>query len=182
MDYSTPGFPVLHCLLELAQTHVRWVGDAIQTSHLLLPLLLLPSIFLSIRIFSSESALHISCPKYWCFSFNPSNGYSALISFRIDWFDLLAIQGPLKSLLQHCNLKASEWLCCRCKFWKPVSWAMTFCRYTTVTESPPSGSNSCPLVLGPLQHQLDTSPLLVLIYSSGHKGVLLNACRIFFHL
>ena len=70
---------------------------------LCLPLLLLPSIFLSIRVFSSESALHIRWPKYWHFSFNisPSNEYAGLISFKIDWFDLLIVQGTLKSLLQH---------------------------------------------------------------------------------
>ena len=71
------------------------------------PLLLLSSIFPSIRVFSSESALHIRWPKYWSFSFNPSNEYSGLISFRIDWFDLLAVQGTLKNLLQHHSLKAS---------------------------------------------------------------------------
>ena len=79
--------------------------------HLILcrPLLLLPSIFPSIRVFSSESVLHIRWPKYWSFSFNisPSNEYSGLISFRIDWFDLLAVWGTLKSLLQHHNSKAS---------------------------------------------------------------------------
>ena len=73
------------------------------------PLLLLPSIFPSIRIFSNESALHIRWPKYWSFSFNisPSNEYSGLISFRMDWLDLLAVQGTLKSLLQHYSSKAS---------------------------------------------------------------------------
>ena len=73
------------------------------------PLLLLPSIFPSIGVFSNESALHIEWPKYWIFSFSisPSNEYSGLVSFRIDWFDLLAIWGTLKSLLQHHNLKAS---------------------------------------------------------------------------
>ena len=73
------------------------------------PLLLLLSIFPSIRVFSSEVALHIRCPQYWSFSssINPSNGYSELISLRIDWFDLLAVQGTLKSLLQHHNWKAS---------------------------------------------------------------------------
>ena len=82
---------------------MHWVGDAIQPSHPLLFLLLLPSIFPSIRVFSNESALHIRCPKYWSFSFSisPSNEYSVLISFRIDWFDLLAVQGTLKGLLQH---------------------------------------------------------------------------------
>ena len=89
MDCNTPGFPVLHNLLELAQTHVHSVTDAIQPSHPLLPLLFLPSVFPSIRVFSSESALRIKWPKYWSFSFSisPSNDYSGLISFRIDWFD-----------------------------------------------------------------------------------------------
>ena len=81
------------------------------SNHLILyrPHLLSPSIFLSIRVFSSESALHIRWPKYWSFSFSisPSNEYSGLISFRIDWFDLLEVHGTLKSLLQHHNLKAS---------------------------------------------------------------------------
>ena len=108
MDCSTPGFPVLHYLPEFAQTHVRWVSDAIQPSH---PhsLLLLPSIFPSIRVFSHESALLIRWAKYWSFSssISPFNKYSGFISFRIDWFDLLAVQGTLKSLLQHHSLKAS---------------------------------------------------------------------------
>ena len=109
MDCSTPGFPVLHHIPKLAQTHVHWVGDAIQPSHLLSSLLLLPSVFLSTRIFSSESALCIRWPNYWSFSFSisPSNEYWGLISFRIDWFDLLAVQGTLKSLLQHHISKAS---------------------------------------------------------------------------
>ena len=77
------------------------------------PLLLLPSIFPSLRVFSSESALHIKWPKYWSFSFNisPSNEHSGLISFRIDWLDLLAVQGTLKSLLQHHSSKASILWC-----------------------------------------------------------------------
>ena len=81
------------------------------SNHLILchPLLLLPSIFPSIKVFSSESVLHIRWPKYWSFSFNisPSNEYSGLISFRMDWLDLLAVQGILKSLLQHHSSKAS---------------------------------------------------------------------------
>ena len=84
-------------------------------NHLILchPLLLLPSIFLSIRVFSSESALRIRWPKYWSFSYNisPSNEHSGLISFRTDWLDLLAVQGTLKSLLQHHSSKASITLC-----------------------------------------------------------------------
>ena len=108
MDCSTPGFPVLHCLLDFVQTHVYWVNYVNQPSHPLCPLLLLPSIFPSIRVFSTESALCIKWPKYWSFSFSisPSNEYSGLISFRIDWFDLAA-QGILKSLLQHHSLKES---------------------------------------------------------------------------
>ena len=94
---------------ELVQTHVHWVGGVIQPSHPLLPLLLLPSIFPSNRVFSNESALRIRWPKYWSFSFSssPSNEYSGFISFRIDWFDLLIVQGTLRSLLQHHSLKAS---------------------------------------------------------------------------
>ena len=103
-----PDSTVLHYLLEFAQIHIHWVSDAIQPSHPLTPLLL-PSIFPSIRVFSNKSALHIRWPKYWNFSFSISlsNEYSGLISFRIDCFDLLAVQGTLKSLLQHHSSKAS---------------------------------------------------------------------------
>ena len=87
------------------------IESVMPSNHLLLcpPLLLLPSVFPSIRVFSSESALHIRWPKYWSFSFNinPSNEHSRLISFRMDWLDLLAVQGTLKSLLQHHSFKAS---------------------------------------------------------------------------
>ena len=109
MDCSTPVFSVHHEFLELAQNHVCRVGDDIQPSHPLLPLLPLPSIFPSIRVFFNELALHIRRPKDWSFSFSISlsNDYSGLISFRIDWFDLLAVQGTLKSLLQHHSSKAS---------------------------------------------------------------------------
>ena len=91
MDCSTPGLPVHHQLLDLAQTHVHWVSDAIQPSHPLSPLFLLPSIFLSIKVFPSESVLHIRGPKHWSFSFtiSPSNERSGLISFRTDKFDFL---------------------------------------------------------------------------------------------
>ena len=108
MDCSTPGFPVNHQLLEFAQTHVHWVGDAIQPSHPLLSLSSPASIFPSIRVFSNESALHIRWPKYWSFSFNisPSNEYSGLISFKIEWFDL-AVQRTLKSFLQYHSSKTS---------------------------------------------------------------------------
>ena len=121
MDRSMPGSSVLQYLPEFAQTHVHWVGNAIQSSHPLPRLSPLPSIFASIRIFSSEAALCIRSPKYYSFSISPSNQYSRLISFRIDWFDLLAfridwfdllvVQGTLKSLLQHHISKASILWC-----------------------------------------------------------------------
>ena len=107
MDCSMPGFPVLCHLLEFSQlTSLEMVMPSNHVIHCH-PLLLLPSIFPSIRVFSSESALHIRWPKYWSFSISPSTEYSGLISFRIDWFDLLAVQGTLKSLLQHHSSKAS---------------------------------------------------------------------------
>ena len=113
MDCSMPGFPVHHQLLELAQTHII---EAVMTSkHLILCccLVFLPSIFSSIRIFSNESVLRIRWPKYWSFSFsiNPSNEYSGLISFRMDWLDLLAVLGTLRSLLQQHSSKASILRC-----------------------------------------------------------------------
>ena len=109
MHCSMPGFPVHHQLLEFAQTHVHRIGDAIQPPLPLSPLLLLPSIFPIIRVFSNESVLHIRWSKYYSFSLsiNPSSEYSGLISFRIDWFDLLEVQGTLKSFLQHDSSKAS---------------------------------------------------------------------------
>jgi len=104
MNCSTPGLPVYHRLPES-------INSVMASNHLILrhPLLLPPSIIPSIRVFSSESVLHIRWPKYWSFSFNisPSNENSGLISFRMDWLDLLAFQGTLKSLLQHHSSKAS---------------------------------------------------------------------------
>ena len=116
MDCSTQGHPVQHQLPELTHTHVHWVGDAIQHTILCHPLLLLLSIFPSIGIFSSESVLRIRWPKYWSFSFSvsPSNEPPGLISFRMDWLDLLAVQGTLKSLLQHHSSKA------------PILWCSAF--------------------------------------------------------
>ena len=109
MNCSMPGLRVHHQLLEFTQTHIHWVGDAIQSSHLLSSLLLLAPIPPSIRVFSNESTLCMKWPKYWSFSFSisPSNEHPGLISFRMDWLVLLAVQGTLKSLLQHHSLKAS---------------------------------------------------------------------------
>ena len=104
MNHSTPGLPVCHHLPEFTQTHVHRVRDAIQPSHPRLP-----PIPPSIRVFFSESTLHMRWPKYWSFSFSiiPSKEIPGLISFRMDWLDLLAVQGTRKSLLQHHTSKAS---------------------------------------------------------------------------
>ena len=105
VDCSTPGLPVHHQLLELTQ--LMSIESVMPSDHLILcrPLLLLPSIFPNIRVFSNESVLCIRWPKYWSFSFSisPSIEYSGLISFRMDCLDLLAVQGTLKSILQHSN-------------------------------------------------------------------------------
>ena len=111
LDCSLPGFPVLHHLPEFAQTHVHWVGDVIQPSHPLSspsP----PALNLSQHqgLFQWVSSSH-QWPKYWSFSISTSNEYSGLISFRVGWLDLLAVQGTLKSLLQHYSSKASILLC-----------------------------------------------------------------------
>ena len=112
MDCSMLGSPVLHHLLELTQTHAHKL--VMPSNHLLrCPLLLLPSIFPSIRVFSNESVFRIGWPKYWsfCFSISPSNEHSGLIFFRIDWFYLFAFQGTLKSLLQNYSSEASILQC-----------------------------------------------------------------------
>ena len=109
MDYSTPGFPILHQLPELAQTNVHQVSDAIQPFRSLSsPSPPTPSLSQH-QVFSNESALHIRWPKYWNFSFSisPSNEHSGLISFRMDWLDVLTVEGTLKSLLQRHSSKAS---------------------------------------------------------------------------
>ena len=113
MNRSTPGLPVHHQLLEFTQTHVHRVSDAIQPSHPLLspfPPAPNPS---QLRVFSSESTLRTRWPKYWSFSFSiiPSKEIPGLISLRMDWLDLLAVQGTLKSLLQHHSSKASILRC-----------------------------------------------------------------------
>ena len=111
MDCSMPGFPI-HYFLEFAQTHV--IESMMPSNHLILchPLLLLPSIFPIIRVFLNESAFHITWPKYWSFRFSiiPSKEIPGLI-FRMDWLDLLAVQGTLKSLLQHQSSKESILQC-----------------------------------------------------------------------
>ena len=108
IDCSMPDFPVLHCVPEFAQIHILWVGDAIQPSY---PLSSLSSVFSlsQHQDLFHKSILHIRWPKYWNFSFSisPSNEYSGLISFNIDWLGLLTVQGTLKSLLQHHSSKAS---------------------------------------------------------------------------
>ena len=113
MDCSTPGFPVHHQLLEMLK--LMSIELVMPFSHFILcrPLLPMPSIFPSFRVFSSESVLCTRWPKYWSFSFSisPSNEYSGLISFRKDWFDLLAVQGTRKSLHQHHSSKASILWC-----------------------------------------------------------------------
>ena len=128
MDCSTPASSVLHHLPEFSLIHVHWVGDA---NHLILccPLLLLPLVFPSIRVFSNDSVLHIRWPKYWHFCISPSKEYSGLISFRIDWFDLHAVQGTRKSLFQSHNLKASI-------FHAQSSLLSNFHIYTWLLEKP----------------------------------------------
>ena len=107
MDCSTPGFPVHHQLPVFTQIHVHQVGDAIQPSHPLLSPSPPAPIPPSIRVFSDELALHMRWPKYWSFSFSfsPSSEHPGLISFRMDWLDLLEVQGTLKSLLHHHSSK-----------------------------------------------------------------------------
>ena len=113
MNCTTPGLPVHHHLPEFTQTYVHRVRDAIQPSHLCHPLFLLPPIPPSIRVFPNESTLHMRWPKHWSFSFSiiPSKEHPGLISFRMDWLDLRAVQGTLKSLLQHHSSKASILRC-----------------------------------------------------------------------
>ena len=109
MNLSRPGLPVHHQLPEFTQTHVHRVSDAIQPSHPLSSPSPAAPISPSIRVFSYESILHMRWPKYWSFSFSisPSNEHTGLISFRMDWLDLLTVQETLKSLLQHHSSKAS---------------------------------------------------------------------------
>ena len=125
MNCSMPGLPVHHQLPEFIQTHVHQVGDAIQPSHPLSSLLLRPSIPPSIRVFSNESTLRMRWPKYWSFSLSisPSNEDPGQISFRMDWLDLLAVQGTRKSLLQYHSSKA---LILRCSAFFTVQLSHTY--------------------------------------------------------
>ena len=107
MDCSMLGFPVLHQHPEVAQTHIHSVSDAIQSSHRLSSPFPPPFNFPNIRVISNEPVLHIRWGNYWSFNISLSSKYSGLISFRIDWLDLLAVQGTLKTLLQHHSSKAS---------------------------------------------------------------------------
>ena len=112
MNRSTPGLPVHHQLPEFTETHVHLVGDAFQPLILCHPLLLLPSITPSIRVFSNESTLRKRWPKYWSFSFSiiPSKEIPGRISFRMDWLELLAVQGTPKGLLKyHCSKASILW-------------------------------------------------------------------------
>ena len=124
MDCSTPGFPVDDQFLEFTQTHFHWVSHAIHCLILCQPLLLPPSLFPSIKVFSNESVLLIRWSEYWSFRFSisSSNEYSGLISFRMDWLDLLLIQGTVKSLLQHHSSKAS------------IIWCSAFFNSPTLTS------------------------------------------------
>ena len=123
MVCSPPGFPLHHQLLEFTQIHTHWVSDAIQPSHpLLFPSPLALNLSQHQSLFKWVSSSH-QVPKYWSFSFSisPSNEYSGLISFKMDWFDLLAVQETLKSLLQHHSSKASV-LWCSIFFGFPGGW------------------------------------------------------------
>ena len=110
MNHSTPGLPVHHQLPEFTQTHVHWVADAIQRSILCCPLLLPLSIFPSIRVFSNESVLPIRGPKYWSFHFSisPSNEYSGLISFRMDWLDFFVVEGTLSRVFSNTTVQKHQ--------------------------------------------------------------------------
>ena len=141
MDCSMPGFCVLHNLLEIAHTHFFWVSDATQPSCPCHSLFLLPLIFPSVKVFSNESPVRIRWPNYWSFSFSicPSSEDSGLISFKIDWLDLLAVQGILKSLW-HDSSKASI---LRCSAFFMVQYShpymttgkdITFTRWTFVSK------------------------------------------------
>ena len=136
MDCSKPDLPVHRQLQEFTQTHVHWVSDAIQPSHPLLSPSLPAFNLFSIRVFWKESFIHIRWPKYWMFIFSisPSSEYSGLISFRTDCLDLLAVQGTLKSLLQHHSSKASILQCLAFFMVPPSHPYMTTGKTTALTR------------------------------------------------
>ena len=117
MDCSTPDFPVLHHLLKLGQ--IMSIGSVMPSSHVILchPLLLLPSFFPSIRFFSNESALRIRWSTYWSFSISPSNEYSGLIPFTIDWFDLGVVQGTLKRVFSNTTVQKQQFFSTQPSLW-----------------------------------------------------------------
>ena len=139
MNCSTPGFPGVSFTISLSLLKLMSIESVMLSNHLILchPPLLLPSVFPSIGIFSNKLALHIRWPKYWSFSISPSNEYSGLISFRIDWFDLRAVQGTLKSLLQHHNLKASI---IQCSAFFVVQLSHLYIPYSLFSTQIPEGS------------------------------------------
>ena len=151
MDCSTPGLPVHLQLQEF--TKLTSIKLVMPSNHLIFCclLLLLPSIFPSIRVFSNESALRIRWPKYWSFSFNisPSSERSGLISFRMDWLDLLAVQGTLKRLLQHHSSKASI---LRCSAFFIVQLSHPYIQFSSVTQS-------CPTLCDPMNHSTPGLPV-----------------------
>ena len=124
MNHSMPGLPVHHEIPEFTQTHIHWVSDIIQPSHLSSPSPPAPNPSQHQSLFQA-STLHMRWPKYWSFSFSiiPSKEYPALISFRMDWLDLLAVQGTLKSLFQHHSSKAS--ILRHSAFWVPKNWCLS---------------------------------------------------------
>ena len=140
MNRSTPGLPVHHQLLEFTQTHVHRISDAIQPSHPLSSPFSPAPIPPSIRVFSNESTLHMRWPKYWSFSvsISPSKEIPGLISFKMDWLDLLAFQGTLKSLLQHHSSKASILQCSAfftVQFLHPSMSSSNYCFLTCLKNS-----------------------------------------------
>ena len=157
MNYSTPDFSVLHDLTEFAQTHVHWVSDTIQPSHLLLSLHFLPSIFPSIRDFSNESVLHIKLPKYWSFSISSSSEYSELISFRIDWFVLLEVQGTLKNLLLNTTVQKHQFFGAQLSLW---SNSHIQCRFAAAAAAAAAKSlQSSPTRCDPIDGSPPGSPI-----------------------
>ena len=160
MNRSMPGLPVHHQLPEFTQT--MSIESVMPSNHLILcrPLLLLPLIFLSIRVFSNESALRIRWPKYWSFSFNisPSNEHPGLI-FRIDCLDLLAVQGILKSLLQHHSSKASILPCSAFLAVQLSHPYMTTGKTIALTAAAAKLLQSCPTLCDPIDGSSPGSPI-----------------------